>query len=250
MKHRLLIVEGLPCSGKSTISAFASEYLARRENVCFVDEGTGNHPADYEYHALAPAGLFAPERKVVSLADFSGELLEQLSAYKIYDCLPWEEEMPLMLDKWREFVRAADPKSVYVFNCILLQNPICETMMRFGFPLEVSRQHIERIVQIIRAMNPTVIYLKNEDIAASVRQAAAQRPGWLDAVIDYHIGGAYGRGIGAQGFDGYIRCLEDRQKRELEILSHLPVDKLILDNPKKDWEAAKQTLRGYLDRLN
>jgi len=249
MKHRLLIVEGLPCSGKSTLSAFVYECLARRESVSFFDEGTGNHPADYEYHALAPAGLLAPESKVVSLADFSGELLERLSAYKIYDCLSWEEEMPLMLDKWREFVRMAETERVYVFNCVLLQNPMCETMMRFGFPAEVSRQHIERIVQIIRTMNPVIIYLKNEDIADSVSGAAGQRPGWLDAVIDYHTGGAYGRQIGAKGFDGYIRCLKHRQERELEILSHLPVCKLILDNPQRDWETAKKTLRGYLDGL-
>lgn len=49
---KLYIVEGLPCSGKSTTSAFIAEELKKKCNVCYVDEGTGNHPADYEFHAF------------------------------------------------------------------------------------------------------------------------------------------------------------------------------------------------------
>ena len=167
------------------------------------------------------------------------EHLEKLIPYKIYDNLPWETEMPLMLDKWRQFVRKAQEDTVYVFNCVLLQNPMCETMMRFGIPMEVSRQYIERIAGIIREMNPVVIYLKNDDIADSVEKASAQRPGWLDAVVDYHTQGAYGKSIGAQGFDGYIRCLQERQARELAILEQLPLDFFVLDNPQRDWQRAR-----------
>lgn len=245
MKHRLIIFEGLPCSGKSTTSAFIASLMQQTENVCFVDEGTGNHPADYEFHALAPAGLLSPNNQIVSLSQFTGELFDQLLQYKIYDYLPWEMEMPLMLEKWRQFVRSSEKSSVYVFNCVLLQNPMCETMMRFGFSLEESRSYIEKIVEIIKPMNPVVIYLKNDDIADSVRKAAQERPGWLDAVIDYHATGAYGKSIHAKGFDGYIDCLKERQKRELRILAQIPIRKLIVDNPQRDWDAALETIKTY-----
>ena len=52
MANRLYIIEGLPCSGKSTTSAFVAEILKQKHNVCYVDEGSGNHPADYEFHAF------------------------------------------------------------------------------------------------------------------------------------------------------------------------------------------------------
>ena len=246
MNHRLYIIEGLPCSGKSTTSAFAAELLKQHGNVCYVDEGTGDHPADYEFHVLAPAGLISEEVQIVSLKDYSGEMFDRLLQYKIYDFLPWETEMPLMLEKWRQFVRTADENTIYVFNCVLLQNPMCETMMRFGFDQEESRQYIAQIAEIIRPMNPVVIYLKNEDIADSVRKAAAERPGWLDGVIDYHVQGAYGKSIGAEGFEGYIQCLTERQERELRILSALPVESLILENPQRDWEAAHNQLVAEL----
>lgn len=239
MQTRLIIVEGLPGSGKSSLSAYAASVLAEQARVCFVDEGTGDHPADYEFHALAPAGLLSPEEKIVPLSQYSGAMLQRLLPYKIYDALPWEKEKPLMLQKWRQFAANAAPDAVYVFNCVLLQNPLCETMMRFGFPEEVSRRYILEIAGIIAPMRPVVIYLKTGDIAASIRQAAVQRPGWLEAVIDYHTRGAYGQSIGAEGFDGYIACLRERQARELRILAQLPFSHFVVEDPMRDWQAAR-----------
>ena len=246
MNHRLFIIEGLPCSGKSTTSSYVAELLKAHGKVCYLDEGTGNHPADYEFHALAPAGMLSEKTQIVSLKDYSGEMFDRLLQYKIYDFLPWETEMPVMLEKWRQFAREAQEDTVYVFNCVLLQNPMCETMMRFGFSEEESRLYIAQIAEIIRPLNPVVVYLKNEDIADSVRKAAAERPGWLDGVIDYHVQGTYGKHIGVEGFDGYIQCLTERQNRELRILSTLQVESVILENSQRDWKAAHQQLVSEL----
>jgi len=249
MKNRLFIIEGLPCSGKSTTSAFVASCLAQKGNICLVDEGTGNHPADYEFHALAPAGLVSDREEIVSLSQYTGETLDQLLRYKIYDALPWETEMPVMLDKWRQFVQTSDENTTYVFNCVLLQNPMCETMMRFGFPEEVSGRYIRQITDIIQPMNPVVIYLKNTDIANSIERTEKERPGWLDGVIDYHVNGSYGKQIAANGFEGYIHCLEERQARELRILSGLPVQKLIVDHPQQDWNSARESIIRFLMTL-
>ncbi len=249
MKYRLFIIEGLPCSGKSTTSSFVASFLEQKGNICFVDEGTGNHPADYEFHALAPAGLVSDKEEIVSLSQFTGEMFNKLLQYKIYDSLPWEKEMPIMLDKWRQFVQTSDENTAYIFNCVLLQNPMCETMMRFGFSEDESKSYISKIVDIIQPMNPIVIYLKNTDIADSIEHTAKERPGWLDDVINYHVNGSYGKRIAAEGFEGYINCLEERQTRELRILSGLPVGKLIVDNPQRDWNSAQEIIIKFMMTL-
>ena len=249
MKTRLFIIEGLPCSGKSTTSAFIASYLQKNTKVCFVDEGTGNHPADYEFHALAPVGLLSDKEEIVALSDFSGEIFDKLLQYKIYDFLPWKKEMPLMLEKWRNFVSTCNKDTIYVFNCVFLQNPMCETMMRFGFSETDSKNYISKIAEIIKPLNPVVIYLKNTDISTSVRKTAQERTGWLDAVIDYHTNGSYGKQIGAKGFDGYIKCLTERQERELRILADLPVKSFVLDNPQHNWELAQDNIKSYLESL-
>lgn len=258
--RRLYIIEGLPCSGKSTTSAFVAEELRKRRDVCYVDEGTGAHPADYEFHAFLDeeallmlsegereAALGASEKLsggyVVPLSAFGGELFEKLLRFKVYDFLPWEKEYPVMLEKWRSFVEQADGDTAYVFNCVLLQNPMCETMMRFGFPPSISEEYIGKIADIIRPLEPVVIYLKSTEVRSAVEKASKEREGWLDGVVDYHINGAYGRSINAQGFEGYISCLEERQKRELLILSRLDIDSVVISDPQRDWDSSYQKIR-------
>lgn len=229
---RLYLVEGLPCSGKSSIAQFIADTLrANGRTVCCVDEGTGDHPADYECHALL-------DGQIVPLHQYPPEELSALLPLKIYDGLPWAAEAPLMLDKWRQFVREADANTTYVFNCVLLQNPMCETMMRFNLPEAESAAHVRAIADIIAPMEPTVVYLHHDDVAQRVQQTSAERPGWLNAVIDYHVNGRYGCSIGAEGFDGYIACLQERQIREERILQTLPLRSVILDNPHRNWDTA------------
>lgn len=263
---RLYIVEGLPCSGKSTTASHIADRLkkarAAREVVC-VDEGTGDHPADYEYSAYVTSGQLAAfppglrervrsssrlclDGYVLSLAQFGGAALDRLMSYKIYDSLPWEVEMPLMLDKWESFVAGAKEHAIYVFNCVLLQNPMCETMIRFGFSEEKSLEYISGIAERIAPLEPTVIYLKTDDIAGSINAASTEREGWLEKAIRYHENGEYGKSINARGFDGYIACLEERQRRELAILEKLPVRRLVLENPSSDWAGAYKKLNDFI----
>ena len=254
--HRLILTEGLPCSGKST----AAKYIADALSMTFVDEGTGRHPADYENHAFlteaefadflpqiededdrrdfcaesvcVPGGVVSPLYELLPETQFS-YLLQR----KIYDFLPWETEKPLMLDKWRTF--AENTEENYVFNCVFLQNPMCETMMRFDMTQAESAAFIGEIADIIRPLKPFVVYLKTDCIADRIRAALPERgEEWLRAVIDYHCGGAYGKAHALTGFDGYIAALEERQRRELAILKGLGLPYVIAENPQKDWDAA------------
>ena len=254
--RKLIIVEGLPCSGKST----TAEYIADKIGFTFIDEDTGSHPADYEFHAyLTDSDLenfTAEEREkilsesteksggyIVNLRSFSGELSEKLLKYKIYDFLPWEKEKPVMLDKWREFAENIGDRK-YVFNCVLLQNPMCETMMRFGFDTSVSYEYIREICEIIKPLSPLIVYLRTDNIRDSVQKASKERGDeWLNMVIDYHCNGAYGKSHGLEGFEGYVSALEERQKRELEMLEQLGIDSIVIDEPRKSPEETYDRIR-------
>ena len=256
--NRLIIVEGLPCSGKSTVS----RYIADRCGARFYDEGSGEHPADYEFHAYLTKsefdGFSANEQALITskadnteggyilpLSGFDGELFEKLLQHKIYDFLPWEIEKPIMLDKWREFLESAKTDERYVFNCVLLQNPMCETMMRFGLDMKASADYIKSICGIISPLEPLVVYLHSENIRKLIEKAAPERgEEWLNGVIDYHCGGAFGRANGLSGFEGYIAALEERQRREEEILKGLGVSYIMTVSPQEDKERAY----GDIDR--
>ena len=259
--HRLIIVEGLPCSGKSTISKHIADMIGAE----FYDEGSGEHPADYEFHAFlkdSDMSRFSPQEQllikqasvsgsdghIVPLKQFGGELFDKLLQYKIYDFLPWETERTVMLDKWRGFVHSVQPNERYVFNCVLLQNPMCETMMRFGFDIQRSSEYISSIADIIRPLSPFVVYLHSDNIREEIEKSAAERGAdWLNSVIDYHCSGAYGKAEHLIGFDGYIEALEERQRRETEILRTLNTDHTIISGRYKN---RSDTYTKIIEKLN
>ena len=52
MKNRLFIVEGVPCTGKTSTSEFIASLLKKSEkNMLHFKEGADDHPADYNFHA-------------------------------------------------------------------------------------------------------------------------------------------------------------------------------------------------------
>lgn len=192
MKTNLIIVEGLPGSGKSTTAAMIAEELTKKgKKVICIDEGAQEHPADY--------------------AD--------------YDFPDFETERIKILERWRSFTENADRNTIYVFNCIFLQNPMCETMMRFGLDGTSSLNYISEIAEIIKPLNPVIIYIDLPDVRAAIDRVIDERgDDWLNAVIDYHVSQGYGKQNSLFGYDGYIQCLEERKIRELRILQKLDID--------------------------
>ncbi|WP_148401574.1 GNAT family N-acetyltransferase [Bifidobacterium gallicum] len=188
----LIIVEGLPGSGKSTTAQMIADELRRKgKTVVCVDEGDANHPADY--------------------AD--------------YDFPDFEAERTAIYTKWRAFVDQADADTIYVFNCVLLQNPMCETMMRFDMDADASQTYIAGMADIIKPLNPIIVYIDEPDVRTTIDRVLDERgDGWLNAVIDYHVGQAYGKHHNLQGYDGYIACLKERKRRELAMLPFLGLD--------------------------
>lgn len=207
MKTNLIIVEGLPSSGKSTTAAMIADELDKKgKKVVCVDEGVQEHPADYADYNFPD---FATERRMI-------------------------------LEKWRCFSDNAERDTIYVFNCIFLQNPMCETMMRFGMECMDSQEYIAEIAEIIKPLHPVIIYIDQPDVKAAIDSVLAERGNdWLNAVIDYHVSQGYGKHNGLYGYQGYIQCLEERKNRELYILQKLDIDYYTISQDMNEEEFAK-----------
>lgn len=126
---------------------------------------------------------------------------------------------------------------------------MCEAMMRFGFDYDISRQYILSTWQIIKELNPVIIYLSEKNISDKIKAHSDERGHeWLNSVIEYHVNGNYRKSLMLNGYEGYIYCLEERQRREIKILLDINCEHLILYNASEDWNNTYDTIHDYLEK--
>ncbi len=280
---RLILIEGVPGSGKTTTAQFVRNWLAGHAfRPRLYLEGDLDHPADYEsvacltlleytrllekypaqaailkQHAVFLRGeYFIPYRK---LANQSGDqlpagLIADLAGCEIYD-LPVEKHRRVAAERWQDFTTwALAGDSTFIFECCFLQNPLTVLLAKHNLPVEAAVEHVLRLVEITRPLAPLIIYLDPPDLRATLENAARTRPSaWLDYVTGYVTGQAWGtanRRSGETGFDGMVRFYAMRRDLEKDLLTHrlpAPTRKLWLDNAGLDWADTTTRLAQFLE---
>ena len=271
---QLVMVEGLPGSGKSTAAAFVEDWLVQRGvPVRRFAEGRTDHPVDFEQVAvLTGAQLeqvladFPDERTELARtaqrrdelwlvrdrerAHWPGPLRERLRALDAYDGdVPPHVHTRVLLDSWRRFAdEVRDEQAVYVVECVFLQNPVCALLARHDRPAADLAAHVRALAEAAAPLDPLLVHLDAGDPAPVLAAAAAQRPPeWLDFVIDYHVGQGYGPAHGLSGFDGLVEFMRHRRAVELALLPSLPVRTLSLDVSGRDWTDRYADLVAFLE---
>ena len=278
MKTKLILVEGLPGSGKSTTARLIHEILTDNQvSAELYMEGNLDHPADYEGVAyfteeefedlLTESGNLSKvfqERVIIKRgrrllpymkiknelgSDIPDELFAAISKKDVYE-LPLEENIAVISESWEEFAKqAAAEEKVYIFECCFIQNPVTVGMVKYGVSDKVTIDYVKKLAEAVEALNPLIVYVKQEDLEKSFRKAVTERSkDWLNGFVHYYTSQGYGLEKGLSGLDGTIDVLKARQELEYRILDHLPMTSYILNNSKFDFEKHRENLKGILKR--
>jgi hypothetical protein len=275
-KTKLILVEGIPSAGKTTMAGAIHRWLERNGfRSRLYNEGNLDHPADYEAVAYLPEPEYAallrdhPDQRAVvarysdragggrlvyyaKLAEGEGApdaLIAALARRDVYE-LELETHQRLIRDRWRRFVESARAgDEVFVFECCYLQNLLTIAQLKHNLPRVEARRHVDAITEILRPLNPLLIYLSRRDVRAALQRVAAERPPqWAEHCGAYTDRGAWARATGRAGFDGFVTWLEARQSFELAYAAGCGLDHAVVDVTDGDWDAVQRRVAAFLRR--
>ncbi|MFY7869991.1 MAG: hypothetical protein ACOVQN_10835, partial [Exiguobacterium sp.] len=121
-----------------------------------------------------------------------------------------------------------------IFECALLQNPFTIGMVSQDVPLADMEAYVQEVADILKSIDPMVVYLALNDVARIFPIVYDERPmEWQGGFVEYYTSGAYGVNHSREGVVGTIEILVERQRRELELLERLPLRHVQIQNDER-----------------
>lgn len=268
----IVMVEGLPGSGKSTTAEGLASWLGGGGAVArHWPEGRPDHPVDFEHVSLLSDEAFRrlhdedptswreisahaerfPDAWLIRHTDqlaLPDHLTERMRSLDAYDgAVSPELHARVLSESWRRHGSQAPEADVQIWECVLIQNPVCAFIARFDQPAEVLAAHVQGLVATVRDHRPVLVYLDPGDPEVVLRRVAAERPDWwLDFVIRYHTGQGYGLRRGLEGFDGYVEFMRMRRSLELELLPRLDLPILLISTADESPATTAERVRDFV----
>ena len=266
MNTKLILVEGIPGSGKSLYAQRIAEfYIHRGFTVNLYNEG-GFHPADLAWNACLPIeksdSILAPyesfrkeidinthiedDYAIISYTQVNTDIqdfFKAMESYEVYDNrVPFEVFNKLHLKRWSEFSQLAKHRDeLTVFECAFLQNHVNELMLWNLADFETIKQHLNTLILTVIPISPVLVYLSQSDVGETISRVAKERvfenETWIDGFVHYIENTPYGKLHNVEGLNGIVQFLQKRQSVEMEIIKTLPIQTFVFENYNYDWES-------------
>lgn len=212
----LILVDGLPGSGKSTTAQFIALQLER------------NHiPARWFY--------------------------ELDNSHPIHAFHEWSREGPesfieTIIANWRSFVtkgRQSDKVNI-------LESTLFQSTVRLLLQSDISRQRIVdyafQTQEIIKELQPILIYFSSTNVAKALREICEKRKKVWEQYFTRVINGSmYAKNRKLHGFEGVVAFFQEYQKLTSYLFSQFKMKKLALETTKGDWEERHWQICEFLE---
>ncbi|MGN6141756.1 MAG: hypothetical protein ACTHNV_22905 [Ralstonia sp.] len=216
MRHRLVIVEGIMGSGKSTTMRFIAEKL-REANVpsLAIHERTDPHPVratDDLAHWFQP------------WLDITPDQLVQRS-----------------VEKWSVFVKTVlQGDTVPVIDGQLFHGDGTNLFLMEADDTVLVR-YVRDVSRTIAPLAPFILYFRQEDVAEAIRTVCAERgPEWVSYQVNWKLAAPFCTRRGLVGVDGLIDLYRDYRRMTDRLFDLLPFEKLAIENSRRNWPSYQQ----------
>lgn len=276
MNTKLILLEGIPGSGKTTFARKIAEWYQQRSvTINLFIEGQ-LHPADLGWNACIPIELYKDlltkyaslRNEIENQTVFEGEtaiiaytqivtdnrdFYKELETFEVYDGRVSDDVFfKLHYDRWHTFAhKAANKNELNIFECAFLQNHVNELLFWRNADENTVISHHNKLLDSVKCLSPILIYLSQTDIRETIQRIARERvsennDNWIDRCIAYCESSPFGKRHGVKGFDGAIKFFTIRKQLEMKILTQLSVPHIIIENNNYDWDNIWTQIETYL----
>jgi len=224
---KLVLVEGLPGSGKTTTARWLVGALAERgARAQLLREDEPDHP-------LKVGGPLHP-----------GGATTGADLFARYTVGGYADES---LARWAFFVGGAeDAGTVRVVEAFPWQNA-ARVLFQMDAPMDRILRYAAAVEDVLAPLRPVLVYLERRDAVATFRSTAAGRgAAWTDPTVAIITDSPMARRHGLRGFGGALRWIA-MYKEFLDAVraaSRLPT--VVLDDG-TPWDAGYAAIRTFLD---
>ena len=210
-RHRLVIVEGIMGSGKSTtMRRVAQAFDDAKRPARAIHERTDPHPVRATDEL---AHWFEPWR------DASADQLAARAAAR-----------------WQRFATAAQHDDVVpVLDGQLLHGDLTNLFLMEASSDEIAA-YCDRVAEAIAPLGPLVVYFWQQDVAHAIRTVCAERgDAWVKYQVDWKLKAPYATRRQLAGLEGLIALYQDYRRLTDALFERLALDKIAIENSGRDW---------------
>lgn len=189
MKYNLILVEGLPGTGKTTLSEQLFKQFKERgiQTELLLEENekspsnffniAGIPKMDYVNFSNDTSPIIETDNYVfVNSRHYTDKTAKQLQRYDIGDefnkFISLHEYVHCTLEWWQSWGKNYTKDSILILDSAFMQNPINEMIFRKAVDSEV-KEYIQAISEIIKPLNPICIYLRRDNAETAIDFAKA-----------------------------------------------------------------------------
>jgi hypothetical protein len=223
---RLIIVEGVMGSGKSTMSKLIAQRLRlQRYKSKLVPESFREHPVSVTR----------------TLQHWHQILVEHT-----FDSFIAQSQ-----HNWSAFVSLAlQSPAISVFDGQFFHGDMTSLFIA-NAPHTRLVQYIDSIVEIIQPLQPSYIYLYQADVASGLKRTVALRSkSWLRRQVEWKVDSPYGREHQYSGVEGWVQLYRDFRTLTDALYLRLPMPKLAIDNSAGEWSDYEAQIFAFLGLPN
>ncbi len=215
IKTKLVLIEGLPCSGKSTLSVHLEKaFVAKGVPAKSHHENSEDHPIVIDYGA--PYSVEVGER---------------------------------YLEQWIGFVeRKRDSDQVDLIDNRFWIN-VGVFIIYSGFSVEDFFQVNRRTVETLQPLNPVLINFRHSSTDDGIQRAQEVRgEEWMNSILKRDLAYPWFRERGISDFEGYLEFWRFWREVTEKLWNQCPFRKLELVDAHRDWAGNYDRVFEVLDR--